>query len=225
MLIVLIMWSTTMIGPGKIGASLFNFIYFSWLGMLGFISLSLKNWREYKIKFYFGVSLFFLIIASIFLELRLSFTNQTLYGIFLALAGGTSSFIYFKNSQTLAKKAHLTATQILAVRFYLSVIILFIIVPKDHIASYLSFNNIASLTLLAFLSLVIPLYFSQKALEKISTEQHAIINSLCPIITGILQQITFNDLKKEQMIIYTLYFISIICFYLIAKYTKTIQYK
>src|ERR1700736_3698265 len=37
MLIVLVMWATTMIGPGQIGASLFNFIYFAWLGMLGFM--------------------------------------------------------------------------------------------------------------------------------------------------------------------------------------------
>src|SRR5580704_12723773 len=66
MLIVLIMWGTTMVGPGKIGASLFNFIYFAWLGMLGFMLLALKNWQEYKIKFYFGVCLLLLIIANIF---------------------------------------------------------------------------------------------------------------------------------------------------------------
>src|SRR5260221_289840 len=35
MCIVLVMWSTTMVGPGKVGASLFNFIYFAWLGTLG----------------------------------------------------------------------------------------------------------------------------------------------------------------------------------------------
>src|SRR5262249_28791080 len=159
----LIMWGTTMIGPGKIGASLFNFIYFAWLGMLGFMVLSFKNWREYKIKFYFGLCLFLLIIASVFFELRSSFSYQTLYGIFLALAGGTSSFIYFKNSQALAKNAHLSATQVLAVRFYLSIIVLFIILPKQHIVHYLTFNNLATLVLLAFLSLIIPLYFSQKA--------------------------------------------------------------
>lgn len=224
MLIVLIMWGTTMIGPGKIGASLFNFIYFAWLGMLGFIVLSFKNWREYKIKFYFGLCLFLLIIASVFFELRSSFSYQTLYGIFLALAGGTSSFIYFKNSQALAKNAHLSATQVLAVRFYLSIIVLFIILPKQHVVHYLTFDNLVTLVFLAFLSLIIPLYFSQKALEKISSEQHAIINSLCPIVTGVLQQVTFNDLKNEQMIVYFLYTLSIVCFYFITKYGKKAEY-
>jgi drug/metabolite transporter (DMT)-like permease len=225
MLIVLIMWGTTMIGPGKIGASLFNFIYFAWLGMLGLMALSFKNWEKYKIKFYFGICLFFLIIASAFLEFQSSSSYQTLYGISLALIGGTSSFIYFKNSQSLAKSADLSATQILAVRFYLSIIILFIIIPKHHVVHYITFGNIVILALLALLSLIIPLYFSQKALEKISSEQHAIINSLCPIVTGVLQQVTFNDLKNEQMIIYFLYTVSIVCFYFITKYKNKAIYR
>ncbi len=224
MLIVLVMWGTTMIGPGKIGASLFNFIYFAWLGMLGFMLLSLQNWQEYKLKFYFGLSLLGLIIANIFFELRSSFSYESLYGIFLALAGGTSSFIYFKNSQKLAKNANLSATQVLAVRFYLSIIVLFIILPKQHAVDYLTFSNLCNLVLLAFLSLIIPLYFSQKALEKITSEQHAIINSLCPIVTCILQAIVFNDLKSEQMIIYLLYTLFIAAFYCITKYEKKLEY-
>ncbi len=224
MLIVLIMWGTTMVGPGKIGASLFNFIYFAWLGMLGFMLLALKNWQEYKIKFYFGVCLLLLIIANIFFEIRSSFSYESLYGIFLALAGGTSSFIYFKNSQALAKNANLSATQVLAVRFYLSIIVLFIILPKQHVVEYMSFTNLTNLLLLAFLSLIIPLYFSQKALEKITSEQHAIINSLCPIATCVLQTLVFNDLKSEQMIVYILYTLFIASFYFITKYEKKLEY-
>lgn len=223
MFIVLIMWGTTMIGPGKIGASFFNFIYFAWLGMLGFMVLSFKNWQEYKIKFYFALCLFLLIIVSVFLELKSSFSYKSLYGILLALAGGTASFIYFKNSQTLAKNAHLSATQILAVRFYLSILILLIITPKQHVAYYITFDNLVTLVLLAFLSLIVPLYFSQKALEKITSEQHAIINSLCPIVTCALQQLIFNDIKSEQMIVYLLYTLSIICFYFMTKYEKKLS--
>src|SRR5436190_10171733 len=51
MCIVLVMWSTTMVGPGKIGASLFNFIYFAWLGTLGFLSLSFHNKKQYNKQF------------------------------------------------------------------------------------------------------------------------------------------------------------------------------
>jgi drug/metabolite transporter (DMT)-like permease len=205
MSIVLLMWGCTMIGPGKIGASSFNFLYFAWLGTLGFVSLSFQDWKKNRMKFYFGLSILLLIIANIFLELQESFTSDTGLGIFLALAGGTSSFVYFKVSQAFTKKTHLSATQILSVRFYLSIIVLFIILPKHNVSEYLSWNNSLSLVLLAFCSLIIPLYFSQKALEKITSEQHAIINSLCPAVTGVLQEIIFNDLKLEQMVIYLLY--------------------
>lgn len=223
MLIVLIMWTTTMIGPGKIGASLFNFIYFAWLGILGFVMLSIQNWKEYRIKFYFAACLFLLIAANIFFELRISVSYDALYGITMALLGGTASFIYFKQSQSLAKNAKLSATQVLAVRFYLSIIILGLVMPKNQIQNYLTLSNSFALILLAFFSLIIPLYFSQKALEKITPEQHAIINSSCPIITAILQAIVFNDLKVEQIVIYLLYTLAITSFYFINKYTQRLE--
>jgi hypothetical protein len=225
MFIVLVMWATTMIGPGKIGASLFNFIYFAWLGMLGFILQSFKNWQENRIKFYFGFCVFLLIILNIFFELHVSYSYDSLYGIVTALLGGTASFVYFKQSQILAKNTRLSATQILAVRFYLAIIILAIIVPKHQIHDYLTLSSSASLILLAFLSLIIPLYFSQKALEKITSEQHAIINSICPIVTGILQQIMFNDIKAEQVIIYLLYTFAIASFYFVNKYHQRLEFK
>ena len=224
MVIVLVMWVTTMIGPGKIGASLFNFIYFAWLGMLGFMLLSLQNWQEHRIKFYFGLCLFLLIIINVFFELQSSFSLDTIYGISLALLGGTFSFIYFKKSQALAKNANLSATQVLAVRFYLAIIVLFLILPKQHMEQYFTFSNSFNLIVLAFFSLIIPLYFSQKALEKITSEQHAIINSLCPLVTGVLQELIFKDIKNEQMTVYFLYTLAIICFYFINKYNQKMDF-
>src|SRR5206468_5738208 len=133
---------TTMIGPGEIGASLFNFIYFAWLGTLGFMFLAVQNFNKHKNKFYFGLCLFLLILLNIAFELKTSFTCKTISGITLALLGGTSSFIYFKQSQSLAKNATLSATQILAVRFYLSIFILLLLVPKHGFENYLTFNNL-----------------------------------------------------------------------------------
>lgn len=224
MFIVLVMWATTMIGPAKIGASLFNFIYFAWLGTLGLVLLSMQNWQTYKIKFYFAVCLFTLIVSTIYLELSSSFSLDIVYGIFLALLGGTSSFVYFKKSQVLAKNAKLTATQVLAVRFYLAIITLLIILPKHGSLEYLTLSNIINLIILACFSLIIPLYFSQKALEKISPEQHAIINSLCPVMTGILQEVVFHDLKIQQIIIFLIYSFSIASFYFIEKTIKRLEF-
>lgn len=217
MLIVLVMWSTTMIGPGKIGASLFNFIYFSWLGIIGLILPSKINWQENKIKFYFGMGLLLLLSFNIYIELNTHPSSENIYGIFLALAGGTSSFIYFKKSQALAKSSKLSATQILAVRFYLAIFILLLIIPKHEMLELSTISNFSILTILAFCSLIAPLYFSQKALEHINPEQHAIINSLCPLVTGILQAVTLGNINNNQIIIYGIYSSIIFCVYYIPK--------
>jgi hypothetical protein len=217
MVIVLIMWATTMIGPGQIGASLFNFIYFAWLGMLGLLSLSIKHSKHNRINLYFSISIFLLLSANIFFELHQSFSRETIYGTFFAILGGTASFIYFKKSQALAKNASLSATQVLAVRFYLAIVVLMFLLPKHNVASYLTITNVFSLILLAFFSLIIPLYFSQKALETITPEQHAIINSTCPIVTGILQELIFKDISMMQMAIYFSYTFIILSLYLIKK--------
>jgi threonine/homoserine efflux transporter RhtA len=216
------MWGCTMIGPGEIGASTFNFLYFAWLGILGLLSSSRQDEKKNQTKIYLSIFLLFLIIADIFLELQ-DYKKEIGSGIFFALLGGTSSFIYFKLSQNFTKKTMLSATQILAVRFYFAILVVLILLPKQSVTTYLTLNNIIILTILAFCSLIIPLYFSQKALEKITPEQHAIINSLCPAATGILQEIIFKNLKLEQMFIYLLYSIAIALFYFASKSRKVVH--
>ncbi len=223
MLLVLVMWATTMIGPGIIGASLFNFLYFAWLGVLAFVSLSIQDWKKYRLKFYFAIPILVLILLNAYFEFRQSFSMEIAYGILLALIGGTSSFIYFKTSQALAKTTHLSASQILAVRFYLSIGVLLVATPLHSAILSLTPAIMLGLVVLAFCSLIIPLYFSQKALEKITSEQHAIINSLCPIVTAILQEIIFADLKVEQVVVYCLYSCLILGAYLATKYVKKVQ--
>ncbi len=43
MITILIMWYCSMTGPGVLGASLYRFLYFAWLGALGFLSLAFKG--------------------------------------------------------------------------------------------------------------------------------------------------------------------------------------
>jgi len=99
----------------------------------------------------------------------------------------------------------MSATQILAVRFYFTILISFLTIPGKHIYPYLTIQNISEIILLAFLTMVIQLYLVQKALEKNSTEQNSIIISLTPAITGLLQEITFKNLTWTYIIIYLLY--------------------
>lgn len=213
MITILVMWSCSMIAPGLIGASLYNFLYFAWLGVLGFLSLGL--FRFDKLRLSWGGSILLLIAIVLWGEFHSHLTDKTLLGIALGFIGGTSAFVYFKQSQAIFQKIKLSATQIIAVRFYLTIILLFLILPKGSFSLYVTWHNMLQLTLLAALSLIIPLYFQQKALEKISSEQNAIIMSLSPTIIAILQETFFHDVKLYHVIIYLLYAVIILCSYLV----------
>ena len=217
MLTVLVMWNCSMIGPGLIGASLYNFLYFAWLGMLGFVFLSLQDFNKNRIKLYLGVCVLVLLAVIIVIEFHHGFSRNVLMGILLAFIGGTSAFVYFKQSQAILKKVKLSATQILGVRFYLTVIVLFVMLPKGSFDLYFTVKNSLELGLLAFLSLIIPLYFQQKALEKISSEQNAIIMSLCPVSIAFLQELIFKDVTLSYIFIYLSYTSIVVISYFLSK--------
>jgi len=217
MLTILVMWNCSMNGPGLIGASLYNFLYFAWLGMLGYLSLGFQNWKTNHLKFYFGVFIFLLIAA---LSIHYLYVHKPslklVIGILLALIGGTSSFVYFKQSKTITDSAKLSATQILSVRFYLTVVLMLILIPKHAVLSYVTPFNMGLLVLLAFLSLIIPLYCLQKALEKITAEQNAIIISLAPTTIAILQELVFKDVDFRYLVLYLLYTLVLVASYFVT---------
>lgn len=117
---------------------------------------------------------------------------------------------------------NLPATQILAVRFYLTIPVAFFLIPPHSFVNHFTVNDLGSVTLLAFVSMIIPLYFSQKALEVISSELNAIIMSLCPALSGALQEILFHDVKLEEGIIYIVYALVLSVFYLRDRLKKPI---
>ena len=217
MLSVFVMRAGAMIAPGIIGASLHGFLYFSWLGALGFLSLGWQDWQKNNLKFYCGLCIISLIIINIFFTLNNSFSGKMIFGLLCSLISGTSAFIYFKQSQQIIKSMALSASKILAIRFYLTIPLTFAFLPFNGMAQYFTYESFSSLVLLAFISMIIPLYFSQKALEKITSEQNAIIMSFCPALTAIIQETVFHDVTLKSGAIYLVYSLIIGSFYLAQK--------
>jgi hypothetical protein len=202
---ILIMWSCSVFAPGMIGASLYTFLYFAFLGMLGFISLAIIDWSKNRIKLFFGLAILILILFVVGAFLGQKLTKINLICTLLGFIGGTSAFVYFKQSQILLKRIQISATQILAVRFYLTIIVLFLILLHGSFSLYFTVSNFLQLMLLAAISLIIPLYFSQKALEKISSEKNAIVMSISPFSPAVLQGFLFHTVDLKYVIIYLLY--------------------
>lgn len=206
MITILIMWYCSMTGPGVLGASLYRFLYFAWLGALGFLSLAFKGKNIARLPLccsLFALALILVLLSDYLYYHALSY--QILITICLPIVGGTTSFIYFKQSQALTKKTPLSATQVLAIRFYLTIVLLGALLPMHNVSNLITANNFVQLTILATLSLIIPLYCIQKALETISSEYNAIIVSLAPVLTAVIQELAFKDVDFRYMVIYALY--------------------
>lgn len=217
MMSVLVMWCCTMTGPGLIGASLNNFMYFACLGMLGFISLGIAKGRNGKNNLYFALVIGILIVITVFDKVNHTFNEESVLGLLIGIIGGTANFIYLKQSQVLIDRIKLSATQILAIRFYLTIIVLFFLIPRDSFNLYLTWWNIFELITLSFMSLIIPLFFMQKALEIITSEQNAIIMSISPVVTATIQQVIFSNVQFKFIVIYILYFLIIVASYFINR--------
>lgn len=215
MITVLIMWACTMTTPGLIGASMSNFLYFAWQGMIGLLILGTNN----RLKLYMGIFIGLLIIFTMMNNLY-PYSKTVLEGMLLAILGGTTGYVYCRQSQALVKKIPLKPTQILSFRFYLTIFALYTTLPKGSFIFYSSWKNYAELLLLAVLGLIVPLFFQQKALEKISSEQNAIIVSLCPVIIAFFQEIVFRDVNFRYLIIYLLYTCAIALPYIAANLNK-----
>ncbi len=205
MVTILVMWNCTMIAPGLIGASVSTFIYFAWLGMLGLLISGMDD----RLKLYAGLFVLLLIALVIGINISHEFSRNILFGIILSIIGGTSSYVYFKQSQSLINKTQLSAIQILSFRFLLTIIALFAVLPKGSFFIYSTWENYLELTLLAITGLIVPLFFMQKALEKISSEQNAIIISLTPVFISFLQEFIFKDVNFKYIVIYLLYTLAI----------------
>lgn len=206
MLIVALMWYCTMNAPGLIGAALYNFIYFTWLGALGFLFLSFSQKHGTLKHLCAGICSLFLIailLTDFFYQHGVSL--KELLGIFLSIVGGTTSFIYFKQTQALTQRTSLSASQVLATRYFLTIFLMIALLPLHHQNVPLSFTTICWLVVLAFISLIAPLYCIQKALEKISSEHNAIYVSLTPIVTALIQEVVFHDVNFHYLIVYGLY--------------------
>lgn len=188
MLVILVMWYCTMTGPGLIGASNYRFLYFSWLGALGFTSQAIYYLKHRAINLLGGIGAVFLVVILMTSQWLTEPYSVAFYtGLLMPIVGGTCSFIYFKQTQLFTQRTKLQPTQVLAVRFYLAIVFVAVIAPLVTPVQVLTIKNFGWLALLSILTLIAPLYCLQKALAFISSEQNAIILSLSPITTAFIQ--------------------------------------
>lgn len=120
----------------------------------------------------------------------LYFTHYSL-GKFLilivwTLLTGSAGYFYFASSYKLYQKGF-SALEILATRFWLLFAFALFFVIKDKLYLQINGYTLGETLLVSFASLIIPIYCSQKSIEKIGPELHAVLIGLTPLMTFILE--------------------------------------
>lgn len=118
-----------------------------------------------------------------------------------SILAGLSFFLYYKYSTKFASKHALTSLDILAVRFYLLIIVSlaftlyyeFYSVEFKNIVFENPISTLLIIILLAIINMIIPNYFSQSSAIHLGYETFSTLVSFTPVITFLLQGIFYAD--------------------------------
>lgn len=124
-------------------------------------------------------------LMDLYFSYKTKVNHSTHTGVMLGLIAGISFYIYMAASEKLTNNAKLSSFQILSVRFWPLFIGAGIFMPKSEMLTTIS-NNWFELIGASFGSIVIPIYFSQQAINKLGTKLTAIIVSLVPPTTYLI---------------------------------------
>lgn len=201
-----IIWIDSFYGPAYLGASTYIFLFFSLLGIIGMASLIAKNpktshWLDYLSLV--GVSL--VVIAFIIYLFLQGMTIKKWIGLVLGFIGPIGSYFYAKQNLAFIKLTHLKGSQVLAVRVILPFLISLGLLVIDHSASGGFKENALPVFFISILSLILPVYLYQKALEQLGVQKNAIIASTVPFVTALIESVYFHHVDWPNMVVCSLY--------------------
>lgn len=211
------MWLAAFYAPSLIGASLSSFLFFGLLSLLGLIFMQHQHKKINQLKHLSSLLLLILFLSTIVTNLIAHFNQTELFGIILASIAGIAGFIYSKQSAQFVKLTSFTTSQILATRFYLTIPICLILLPHPVFLG-ISRHNFIFAFITALFCLIIPIYFSQKGIEKAGPERNAVICGTMPLVTALLQNYYVNPISWHNLSFYLLYSIIISLPFMAKKY-------
>ncbi len=198
MLVVTTMWLSTIYGPTLISPANYILLYFVSSCLLGFVTSGyIKN------NLYYGIAVLGITICTtwiLFLSTPVPVSSASVIGILLGVLGGASLFLYSKQSHWLSREGQLSATQVLAVRFWLSEVVSLLMLPADP-WQYLSWYGMSMILLVAITALILPIFLFIKGVLTIGAEKNAILCGLIPTTTYVLQSIFSKEHNMSVLIL------------------------
>lgn len=190
---VLIMWMGSFSIPVYYSPTIQVFAFMAITSFYGSLFLYMKSNRTVSLL---PFSFIAAILASFYIIYFLHHPLiNSLEMLAMTMITGTSGYIYFLNSNKL-NQHHLSASEILTVRFWPLLFVSLFFVLKDHQYAYIGFKAIKDAMLVGITSLIVPIYCSQKSIEKMGPELHGILIGLCPYATFTLEKLTLKNVDS-----------------------------
>ncbi len=180
--VVALMWFATYYSIYFSSAVIFVFEFFM---VGGFLSIILRQGLVFSQKI-----MLLLFIGLIFAPF---FIYKAQYlGIFLGITAGGFGFLYNILSGQIASSLKINASQILASRFWLLILVSVVLLPKDFLAQ-LSFYTLIATMLTIVLSFILQLWLNQKSVSTIGGQESSYIASFAPALTFLAQGIVLSN--------------------------------
>jgi drug/metabolite transporter (DMT)-like permease len=199
MITIAIVWLACIYGPTLVAPAIFVLLYFAISCLIGIFASYQKEKAFYLIIAGIGVLACTVCIIINYLY-TVSISHFIIYGIILGIIGGVINYIYIKQSHAFASRENLTATQVLAVRFWLTLGICYALLPSASF-HYINLNSLIMAICVSLASLILPIYFFMKSVIKIGVEKNAIVSGLVPASTYVLQAVIFHHYSDLMLLL------------------------
>ncbi|MFN8771053.1 MAG: EamA family transporter [Neisseriaceae bacterium] len=157
------------------------------LAILGFINLFKTT---HKVSYLFSICILFfcMVLLAVFYNI-VNYSHKYL-GISFGILAGISFYFYIVYSNKLSKKANMNPIQILSLRFWALFIGSIFFLPDSTM--FIIRCKFIELVTISIFSLVIPIFFNQRALQKLGPDRASVFFCLVPPTTYIFYSI-FNN--------------------------------
>ncbi|MCX8514917.1 MAG: hypothetical protein ORN24_05055 [Burkholderiales bacterium] len=177
------------------------------------------EWRKRKQILHRNVFLALLVVGGLicnFLLQHYSFLYSCII-ILYVITFGTAFFLFSHISSTMNKKFNLSVLAILAVRYWLLLIVLMVYIfanHPDYVRPLTSFVFYGKMIYIAVFLFIIPVYLYQKAIEKLGANKSLIMLSFSPILMFIGEMVykTYSPTDLRLLIAAIAMFIITVCY-------------
>ena len=173
--VVAVMWFATYYSIYYSSATVFVFEFFMMGGVLSIIFSKTDSKRKKIALFFIGLIVAPLIIYS-----------PQYKGILLGIVAGVCGFIHNILSDNMASALNIKASQILASRFWLLIILSVFWLPKDF-SIQLSLYTIFAVIFITVMSFILQIWLNQQSVLTIGGKESSYISSFAPILTFLVQ--------------------------------------